>query len=61
MIVRLKRLRNQRKFFLIPSWADEFISGIINTYPNKLEFINTKNSSVEASLTTVLEETDCNF
>lgn len=40
---------------LTPSWADEFISGIKDLYPNKLEFINTENPSVKASLKTVLE------
>lgn len=40
---------------LTPSWADEFITGIKNTYKNKLDFINTQNESVAASLKTVLE------
>ena len=40
---------------LTPSWADEFISGIKNTYNNTLQFINTQNESVAASLKTVLE------
>ncbi len=40
---------------LTPSWADEFIIGIKNTYKNKLDFINTQNESVAASLKTVLE------
>lgn len=35
---------------LTPSWADEFISGIKNTYKNNLNFINTHNESVKASL-----------
>lgn len=39
---------------LTPSWADEFITGIKNTYKNKLDFINTQNESVMASLKTVL-------
>lgn len=39
---------------LTPSWADEFISGIKNSYSNKIEFINTDNPSVQASLKTVL-------
>ena len=41
---------------LAPSWADEFISGIKSAYPNTLQYINTENPSVEASLSTVLEE-----
>jgi hypothetical protein len=41
---------------LAPSWADEFISGIKSAYLNTLQYINTKNPSVEASLSTVLEE-----
>ena len=41
---------------LAPSWADEFISGIKLTYPNTLQYINTENPSVEASLSVVLEE-----
>ena len=40
---------------LAPSWADEFISGIKSSYPNKLQYINTENPSVKASLKTVLE------
>lgn len=40
---------------LTSSWADEFITGIKNTYKNKLDFINTQNESVAASLKTVLE------
>ena len=35
---------------LTPSWADEFISGIKSTYPNKLTVVNTSNESVKASL-----------
>ena len=41
---------------LAPSWVDEFISGIKAAYPNALQYINTENPSVEASLSTVLEE-----
>ena len=40
---------------LTPSWADEFITGIKNSYHNELQFINTQNESVAASLKTVLE------
>ena len=40
---------------LAPSWADEFITGISSTYKNKIQFINTENPSVDASLKTVLQ------
>ena len=40
---------------LAPSWADEFISKIKSGYPNSLQYINTENPSVKASLKTVLE------
>ena len=40
---------------LAPSWADEFISGIKSTYSNTIQYINTENPSVKASLKTVLE------
>ena len=39
---------------LTPSWIDEFISGIKGNFTNLIEFTNTTNSSVEASLKTVL-------
>jgi hypothetical protein len=41
---------------LAPSWADEFITGIKSTYTNNLQYINTENPSVKASLKTVLAE-----
>ena len=41
---------------LAPSWADEFILGIKSIYTNNLQYINTNNPSVKASLKTVLEE-----
>jgi hypothetical protein len=41
---------------LTPSWADEFIAGIKTAYTNNLQYINTENPSVKASLKTVLEE-----
>jgi hypothetical protein len=41
---------------LTPSWADEFITGIKSQYQNTLQYINTENPSVKASLKTVLEE-----
>jgi len=40
---------------LAPSWADEFITGIKSMYSNSLQFINTENPSVKASLRTVLQ------
>jgi len=39
---------------LAPSWADEFITGIKAGYPNTIQFKNTENPSVKASLKTVL-------
>ena len=40
---------------LAPSWADEFILGIKSEYSNTLQYINTENPSVKASLKTVLQ------
>ena len=40
---------------LAPSWADEFISGIKQEYSNPVQYINTENPSVKASLKTVLQ------
>ena len=40
---------------LAPSWADEFILGIKRDYTNAMQYINTENPSVKASLKTVLE------
>ena len=40
---------------LTPSWADEFITGIKNNYANKINYLNTQNESVSASLKVVLE------
>jgi len=40
---------------LTPSWADEFITGIKDTFSNPIEYLNTSNVSVEASLNTVLK------
>jgi len=37
---------------LAPSWADEFISGLKNDYSNGIQYINTENPSVKASLKT---------
>jgi hypothetical protein len=38
---------------LAPSWADEFISGIKSTFSNTIQYINTDNPSVKASLKAV--------
>jgi Fe-S cluster assembly iron-binding protein IscA len=35
---------------LTPSWADEFISGIKTEYANTVQYLNTENPSVKASL-----------
>ena len=40
---------------LAPSWADEFITGIKKEYLNEMQFNNTENPSVKASLETVLQ------
>ena len=40
---------------LTPSWADEFITGIKSEYSNNMDYINTENPSVKASLKTILE------
>jgi len=40
---------------LTPSWADEFITGIKSEYTNTVQYLNTENPSVKASLKTVLE------
>jgi hypothetical protein len=40
---------------LTPSWIDEFLNGIKSEYKNELQFINTENVTVKASLKTVLE------
>jgi len=41
---------------LTPSWIDEFITGIRSELANPLQYINTENPSVKASLKTVLAE-----
>ena len=38
---------------LTPSWADEFISGIKSEYTNTVQYLNTENPSVKASLKTI--------
>lgn len=43
---------------LAPSWADEFITGLKTKFHSKIEYLNTYNSSVTASLKTVLEPID---
>jgi len=35
---------------LTPAWADEFISGIKSAYTNTVQYLNTENPSVKASL-----------
>ena len=40
---------------LAPSWADEFITGIKSEYANAIQYINTDNPSVKASLETILQ------
>ena len=40
---------------LAPSWVDEFISGLKSEYSNDIQYTNTDNPSVQASLKTVLE------
>jgi Lhr-like helicase len=39
---------------LAPSWADELISGIQKDYGNEVQYINTENPSVRASLKTII-------
>ena len=41
---------------LTPSWADEFICGIKLVYSNNVQYLNTENPSVKASLKTILED-----
>lgn len=43
---------------LAPSWADEFITGLKNKYKVQIEYLNTENESVKASLQTVLNPID---
>lgn len=35
---------------LAPSWGDEFISKVMEEYPGRVSFENTKNLSVQATL-----------
>ena len=39
---------------LAPSWADEFISGIKSKYSDAIQYLNTDNPSVKASLKAIL-------
>lgn len=39
---------------LTPSWFDEFLKGFKSTHSNLIEYLNTDNSSVKATLKTVL-------
>jgi hypothetical protein len=39
---------------MTPSWLDEFITGIKSEFNNEIQFINTENPSVSASLRTIL-------
>ena len=39
---------------LAPSWAEEFITGIKSEFSNTIQYINTENPSVKASLKIVL-------
>lgn len=34
-----------------PSWADEFVTKLVERYGDKVSFINTNNPSVDATLT----------
>ena len=43
---------------LAPSWADEFITGLKTKFKNNIDYLNTDNPSVKASLKTVLEPID---
>ncbi len=43
---------------LAPSWADEFITGLKSKFNNCINYLNTDNPSVKASLKTVLEPVD---
>ena len=38
---------------LAPSWADEFITGIKKEYTNRVQYVNTENPSVKATLKVV--------
>ena len=39
---------------LAPSWADSFITGLKSEYSNNIQFLNTDNPSVKASLKAIL-------
>ncbi|MBI2119487.1 MAG: STAS-like domain-containing protein [Elusimicrobia bacterium] len=38
---------------LAPSWGDEFITLLVQKYGKKVEFLNTENPSVKATLETL--------
>lgn len=38
---------------LAPSWGDEFITPLVKEFGKRIEFINTQNSSVKATLETL--------
>ena len=38
---------------LTPSWADEFITPLMNSYKDKVTLINTENLSVKATIETL--------
>lgn len=38
---------------LTPSWADEFITPLVEEYKDRITFLNTKNPSVVATLETL--------
>lgn len=41
---------------LSPSWFDEFFKGLKKSHSNNISFLNTENSSVKATLKTVLNQ-----
>ena len=43
---------------LTPSWADEFVTPLVNQYKGRVILQNTKNSSVEATLRILKEAND---
>lgn len=36
-----------------PSWADEFLTPLVEKYPHRVSFLNTENPSVKATLETL--------
>ena len=41
---------------LSPTWFDEFFKGLKKSHSNNISFLNTENSSVKATLKTVLNQ-----